>query len=206
MQSPHPKNAFCVLYTHTPRHGIAYLLGMEGISMDKKSVYWEGGKWGGFGGKREANETIYQTCVREMYEETAGCVYSLARIHSIFTDQQISVCVRKKYRKGTTACYFIWVPYEDYPSRFRLCKEFCQYVHGDINVIEKTHLRWFGHNEIVNADQKIQKKFRHKLLDMMSILNKNSDALRQLTSADPPTKCLYVHEDGVTDFFSRIQQ
>jgi 8-oxo-dGTP pyrophosphatase MutT (NUDIX family) len=193
-------SSVCVFYSFAPPHRqIRFLLGMEGITINgNANKQYEGGKWGGFGGKKEEHETFYEALAREMYEETAGCVCSLSEFLHIFRTQQYSLCVCKQYKKGPFYCFFLEIPYRDYPRAFYLSKQFCQYTRAaNVHCIEKTHLAWFRYDEIVAAAATTSNfhsrtpQFRHKLKETFDLLQCNP-AIRESLLARTTAKAMCI--------------
>lgn len=134
-------------YAQNPEDGKIYVL------LAKEAV-WEGpssGKWKGFGGKREANETIFETAIRETLEESRNMIcYS---IDEIPFDQLITVAhYHHKYLQ-------IMLPIEydpEIPRRFHLVEV------EDRHYLEKTEIRWVLLEDLMQAVQKVEQLSREK--------------------------------------------
>jgi len=161
------------------KNQVYFLLGKESFDPG----FGDGDKWGTFGGKREVNESVAETAAREFYEETAGCVLDLPEIRQKLARQEYLLHSELHPEKSSSSrTYMVLVEYRDYPVFFRRTKHFLQYVGGNINLIEKGHLRWFSYSDVYDAvfyrwgDARYAKKpkFRPKFAEMMRRLMKNT--------------------------------
>lgn len=134
-------------YAQNPEDGKIYVL------LAKEAV-WEGpssGKWKGFGGRREANETIFQTAIRETLEESRNTIcYSIDQIPF---DHLITVAhYHHKYLQ-------IMLPIEYDPE---IPRRFHRVEVEDRHYLEKTEIRWVLLEDLMQAVQTVDRLSREK--------------------------------------------
>jgi len=144
MDFPNIKSAGIQPYAVNGKGEITFLLGKEGFAPG----WTESDKWGLFGGKVESGESVHEGAARECYEETAGCVLSLAELRQKLDYGDFRLAIDVIFKKTRFVCFFIQVPCRDYPSMFRHTKHFVQYVNGSVECIEKSQVKWFSHEEL----------------------------------------------------------
>lgn len=139
------RSAGVLPYAFGHNNEIYFLLGKESYVPGWK----ESDKWGVFGGKMEPHDSSVEHCAaREFYEETAGCVCSFAEIRNRLHTGDYRLAIDLGFKKSRSVCYFVHIPYLDYPNMFRNAKHFVQYCNGKIDCIEKTQLSWFGFEQL----------------------------------------------------------
>ena len=76
------------------RNKVYFLFGRETKDVNNKQA----GQWSDFGGTREKGETLFQTAVREGYEETDGIFGDERAIEQLIENNQIEVMNQGKYK------------------------------------------------------------------------------------------------------------
>tara|TARA_Y100000389_G_C17449650_1_gene513874 strand:+ start:1255 stop:1734 length:480 start_codon:yes stop_codon:yes gene_type:complete len=122
------------------KNKVYFLFGRETKDVNNKQA----GQWSDFGGTREKGETLFQTAVREGYEETDGIFGDEQAIGRLIEDYQIEVMNQGKYK-----IYMVMVPYKkELPKKFRLQykkakKENIKLITEHNGLYEKDMIRWF---------------------------------------------------------------
>lgn len=127
---------------------IWFLLGKE-----RRDDTWEGSeKWSSFGGKRELNQTVEQTAIREFYEESMGTIMTLREIQEKIYRKEYIICAdinvsRSRYFR----IYIINIPKINYNIQFQKTRVFVDYIGcKNQSCKEKTKLQWFSARQLQN--------------------------------------------------------
>ena len=138
---------------------------------------WEGsGKWCGFGGHKEQNETNRRCAARECYEETMGFIGTQNELFSqLNTKHQNFIGTMQS---GTYMCYYIMIPYDEkLPEIYRNVYKYmeqCNAISSDTlsnGCFEKPFIRWYKLSELLkyanNPSSYTKKTFRDGFLSML---------------------------------------
>jgi 8-oxo-dGTP pyrophosphatase MutT (NUDIX family) len=103
------------------------------------------GLWSDFGGTREKGETLFDTAIREGYEETDGVLGSKKHISLLINNNLIDILNQGKYTS-----YMIMVPYNKaLPKNFKFKYNHIKKHHFDLitahnGFYEKDQIKWFS--------------------------------------------------------------
>lgn len=162
------------------RKRVFVLLGKEMFVPETR----QGDNWAAFGGSLEAGEDVVDGAAREFYEETAGCVMALAEARQRISQHKY-LCTSDVFPKRGKAerLYFMYVPYKDYPTHFRNAKQFAQHVSGNVEIVEKSQLKWFSLQEIWAVVSGTWKQTGYRKQPRFRL--KFADHMRKLLDPDP---------------------
>jgi 8-oxo-dGTP pyrophosphatase MutT (NUDIX family) len=130
-----------------------------------------------FGGGRDANETFYETALREGLEETTGFLGDIKPlIKEHYTIDYFPKPPHKQYR-----IYLFYYPYDDKlpiyfnNNRTYLTKKIKSELMSEIKIFEKAEIKWFCIDELKkNAD-----KFRVYYKDIIDLILKDKRSIQQ---------------------------
>lgn len=157
MNLPKVKTAGVLPYAVNARGDISFLLGKEAYEPNWR----ESDKWSHFGGAIEKEEGVLEGAAREGYEETAGVVFMLPEMQQKLKSGEFRMVIDVIYKKTRFMCFFVQVPYLDYPLMFRNTKAFVQYTGGSVKCIEKNQLKWFTFGELRQHLLKLPKNYHN---------------------------------------------
>ena len=144
-----------------------YLVGRE-----KHEDGWDGsGKWSDFGGDPEGDSAV-NGAAREFHEETMGFFGSERHIRT-------RLAKSKRFRVPGGYMYLLRITYDPHaPSLFRRIHGYimqCDTRNCPDGLFEKTSIRWVGENELRDAMNQNENRYRPEFLESLkSVLNDSS--------------------------------
>lgn len=135
-------------------------------------------EWSDFGGKKENNETNFETAIREGYEETNGFLGDKILIKNKVINNYILNINSHNY---TTYLYNEKIDY-NLPSYFNYNFKYIKKNHPLIiksynGLYEKSEIKWFSVKDIIKNYRKFRKWYAKKIIKQ--ILN-NIDNIKKL--------------------------
>ena len=119
------------------------------------------GLWSDFGGKKENNETVFETALREGWEETSGILGNMKHLKQIMKNNTIGKIYTKTY---TT--FLIEINYDTKLPKLlkdrytNALKNHKDKVIEENGLYEKDRGKWLSLNQLKNIDKHKKIKFR----------------------------------------------
>jgi hypothetical protein len=134
-------------------NNIYFILGRENASNDLNKSH----KFSDFGGHKDANETFDETAIREFDEESMGVLFNKIKLQKIILSlpyyfnkntNYVTFLLKMKYKPD------IITTYNKLLKKLKLCNYTCSN-----GLLEKTELKLFTINEILNNKKEMRKEF-----------------------------------------------
>ena len=137
-------------YTYDNSGKILFLLGKD----------YEG-EWSDFGGRSEIrdNNNEKNTASREFFEETLGSVMHISDCINIIDSSKTLKITSRTLNGAPYYMYIVFIDFVNYNESFHKTSNFIKYQFKDnySKIIEKTTIRWFTIDTILNCIESITK-------------------------------------------------
>lgn len=139
----------------------------------RENKYADTPGWSDFGGGPDKGETIFETAIREGYEELSGILGSKTTLKSLVKKNMIHKIHFNKY-----AIFIFKIKYDEtLPKHFNLMNKFIERNIPDIvkkhnGLFEKSEIKWFSLEELKNKKHLFRNYYRKYVNSIISFFEK----------------------------------